>query len=203
MPTWSTLMGGELTQIENPLHDPETWMDQYGDILYRFALFRVQDSTTAEDLVQETFLAALGAYKNFKGHSTLSTWLIAILKNKSVDHIRKKVKERKRNEIQHLKNMGGQNFCGYEQWSHRHGKWCETPLNLYAHKELMDKLSKCLSKLPDRLAEAFIMREIDGFSTKEICEALNITSANCWVMLHRARRRLRTCIEAYLVDYQD
>lgn len=196
-------MGDELTQIENSLQDPESWVEQYGDILYRFALFRVQDSAIAEDLVQETFLAALGSYRNFKGHSTLRTWLIAILKNKSVDHIRKKVRERRSNEIQHLNNIGAENFYGHEQWSHRHGKWCETPLNLYAHKELMEKLSKCLSRLPDRLAEAFIMREIDGLSTKEICEALNITSANCWVMLHRARQRLRTCIEAYMVDFPE
>ena len=196
-------MGDELTQIENSLQDPESWVEQYGDILYRFALFKVQDSAIAEDLVQETFLAALGAYRNFKGHSTLRTWLIAILKNKSVDHIRKKVRERRSNEIQHLNNTGAENFYGQEQWSHRHGKWCETPLNLYAHKEMMDKLSKCLTRLPDRLAEAFIMREIDGLSTKEICEALNITSANCWVMLHRARQRLRSCIEAYMVDFPE
>jgi len=193
-------MGGELTKIENPRHDPETWMDQYGDLLYRFALFRVQDSTVAEDLVQETFLAALGAYKNFKGHSTLRTWLIAILKNKSVDHIREKVKERGSVEIERLGNGVGENFNGQGEWPLRHCKWFDTPLKLYARKELMDTMSHCLSELPGRLAEAFIMREIDGQSTKEICEALNITSTNCWVILHRARRRLRACIETYLPD---
>lgn len=193
-------MGGDLTKIENPIHDPETWMDQYGDVLYRFALFRVQDSTVAEDLVQETFLAALGAYKNFKGHSTLRTWLIAILKNKSVDHIRKKVKERRSDEMERLGNGDGANFNGQAEWPLRHAKWFDTPLKLYARKELMDTLSNCLSKLPDRLAQAFIMREIDELSTKEICESLNITSANCWVILHRARRRLRACLETRLPD---
>lgn len=193
-------MGSELTKIENPLHDPETWMDQYGDLLYRFALVRVQDSAAAEDLVQETFLAALGAYKNFKGHSTLRTWLIAILKNKSVDHIRKKVKERGSDEIDRLGNGTGDNFNGKGEWPLRHCKWSDTPLKLYADKELMDTLSGCLSGLPGRLAQTFIMREIDGLSTKEICEALNITSTNCWVMFHRARRRLRACIETHLPD---
>jgi len=193
-------MGGELTKIENPRHDPETWMDQYGDLLYRFALVRVQDSAAAEDLVQETFLAALGAYKNFKGHSTLRTWLIAILKNKSVDHIRKKVKERGSDEIDRPGNGIGDNFNGQGQWPQRHCKWFDTPLKLYADKELMDTLSRCLSGLPGRLAQAFTMREIDGLSTKEICAALNITSTNCWVMFHRARRRLRACIETHLPD---
>ena len=193
-------MGSELTKIENPLNDPETWMDQYGDLLYRFALVRVQDSAAAEDLVQETFLAALGAYKNFKGHATLRTWLIAILKNKSVDHIRKKVKERGSDEIDLLGNGIGDNFNGQGEWPLHHCKWCDTPLKLYADKELMDTLSRCLSGLPGRLAQTFIMREIDGLSTKEICEALNITSTNCWVMFHRARRRLRACIETHLPD---
>jgi RNA polymerase sigma-70 factor (TIGR02943 family) len=193
-------MGSELTKIENPINDPETWMDQYGDLLYRFALVRVQDFAAAEDLVQETFLAALGAYKNFKGHSTLRTWLIAILKNKSVDHIRKKVKERGGDEIDRPGNGIGDNFNGQGDWPLRHCKWFDTPLKLYADKELMDTLSGCLSGLPGRLAQAFIMREIDGLSTKEICEALNITPTNCWVMFHRARRRLRACIETHLPD---
>ena len=193
-------MGGELTKIENAIHDPETWMDQYGDLLYRFALFRVQDSTAAEDLVQETFLAALGAYKNFKGHSTLRTWLIAILKNKSVDNKHKKVKERGSDEIDRPGNGIGDNFNGQGQWPLRHCKWFDTPLKLYADKELMDTLSGCLSGLPGRLAQAFTMREIDGLSTKEICAALNITPTNCWVMFHRARRRLRACIETHLPD---
>ena len=193
-------MGSELTKIENPLHDPETWMDQYGDLLYRFALFRVRDYAAAEDLVQETFLAALGAYKNFKGHSTLRTWLIAILKNKSVDHIREKVKERGSNKIERLGSGIGENLNRQGEWPLRHCKWFDTPLKLYADKEFMVTLSKCLSGLPGRLAQAFIMREIDGLSTKEICEALNITSTNCWVILHRARRRLRACIETYLPD---
>ncbi len=103
-------MDGALTKIENRMYDPETWMDLYGDFLYRFAMFRVRDSTAAEDLVQETFLAALGAYKNFNGHSTLRTWLTAILKNKSVDHIRKKAKERGSVEMRVPGQGGGQKF---------------------------------------------------------------------------------------------
>jgi RNA polymerase sigma-70 factor (ECF subfamily) len=64
----------------------------------------------------------------------------------------------------------------------------------------MDKMYNCLSELPGRLAKVFVMREIDGLSTKEICEDLDITSANCWVILHRARQRLRDCIGTDLRD---
>lgn len=196
-------MDGELSKIDNRMHDPEKWMALYGDMLYRFAMFRVKDSIAAEDIVQETFLAALGGYKNFKGHSTLRTWLIAILKNKSVDHIRKKAKEQRSDKIEYLTNRIEANFDRLADWPLRHGQCFETPMKLYAHKELMKTLYRCLSKLPGRLAEVFTMREIDGRSTSEICEALNITSTNCWVMLHRARRRLRTCIESDRPDFTE
>jgi len=185
------------------MHDPENWMDLYGDLLYRCALFRVKDFTAAEDIVQETFLAALAAYKNFKGHSALRTWLIAILKNKSVDHIRKKIKERGSDRMEYSMNAVEKNFDLQGERPLRYCKCFDTPMKLYAHKELMNTLYKCLSELPDRLAKAFIMREIDGLSTKEICEALDITATNCWVMLHRARRRLRACIGSYRIDFTD
>ena len=70
--------------------DPETWVDKYGDYLYRFALSRVKDPVIAEELVQETFLAALRSLKNFQGRSSGRTWLIAILKHKIIDYFRKK-----------------------------------------------------------------------------------------------------------------
>jgi RNA polymerase sigma-70 factor (TIGR02943 family) len=196
-------MDGELSKMDNRMHDPEKWMDLYGDILYRFAMLRVKDSIAAEDIVQETFLAALGGYKNFKGHSSPRTWLIAILKNKSVDHIRKKAKEQGSAKMEYLTNRIDGSFDRLAEWPLRYCKCFETPIQLYAHKELMETLHRCLSKLPGRLAKAFTMREIDGLSTKEICQALNITSANCWVMLHRAKRRLRACIETHRLDFTE
>jgi RNA polymerase sigma-70 factor (ECF subfamily) len=116
-----------------------------------------------------------------------------------VDHIREQVKERRRNKTKYLDNVIDANFSGHVGLSLRHGKCFDTPMKLFAHKELMDMLYKCLSELPSRLAEVFIMKEIDGLSTKEICEHLNITSTNCWVILHRARQRLRACLETYLL----
>src|SRR4030065_488582 len=73
--------------------DPATWLDQHGDSLYRFALLRVRNPTTAEDLVQETLLAAWRAQAGFAGQSAERTWLIAILKNKLIDHFRRTSRE--------------------------------------------------------------------------------------------------------------
>ena len=70
--------------------DPELWVDRYEDYLYAFAQSWFVDRTTAEDIVQETFLSALNSIKNFKGHSSERTWLTSILKHKILDHFRKR-----------------------------------------------------------------------------------------------------------------
>jgi DNA-directed RNA polymerase specialized sigma24 family protein len=72
------IMSKNSSAIKAPIENPENWVDQYGDFLYRYALSRVRDPAIAEDLVQQTFLAALKARQNFKGRSTARTWMIAI-----------------------------------------------------------------------------------------------------------------------------
>jgi RNA polymerase sigma-70 factor (ECF subfamily) len=80
-------------------------------------------------------------------------------------------------------------------WRIRPAKWAVDPMKLYEQKEFMDILYQCLGELPERQAEAFMMREIDGLSTEEICKVLNISATNSWVMLYRARMWLRRCLE--------
>ena len=190
------------TRIENKsqIQDPENWVDQYGDFLYRFSLSRVKDSSIAEDLVQETFLAALKARKKFQGRSTVRTWLIAILKHKIVDHIRKQVREQTSKNLESISNHAASDaidssFTEEGDWRLRPSKWAVDPLKLYQQKEFMDVLYRCMAELPERQAEAFMMREIDGFTTKELCKVLNISATNSWVMLYRARMVLRRCLE--------
>ena len=181
----------EAAAIENP----ESWVDNYGDFLYRFALARVKDVSVAEDLVQETFLAALRARDNFKGQSAERTWLTGILKHKIVDHIRKKIREPSTDKIETLSDTSDPDFDERGEWSIRPGKWGVNPGNLYEQKEFLDVLYRCLAELPERLAEAFIKREMDGLSTEEVCKELGITATNSWVMLYRARMSLRRCLE--------
>jgi len=187
-------------EINSQIENPESWVDQYGDFLYRFTLSRIKDPSIAEDLVQETFLAALKARKNFQGRSTAKTWLIAILKHKIVDHIRKRVREQTSDKIEFMHNTAANDrvdnsFNDEGDWQIRPSKWAIDPMRLYEQKEFMDVLYHCLGGLPERQAEAFMMREIDGFSTEEICKVLNISATNSWVMLYRARMWLRRCLE--------
>ena len=187
-------------EINSQIEDPESWVDQYGDFLYRFSLSRTKDPSIAEDLVQETFLAALKARKNFQGRSSARTWLIAILKHKIVDHIRKRVREQTSDKVEYRFNAAGNDpadtsFNEEGDWRIRPSKWSIDPMKLYEQKEFMDVLYHCLGELPKRQAEAVMMREIDGFSTEEICKVLNISATNSWVMLYRARMWLRQCLE--------
>ena len=188
-------MSAKQTIADKQLSEPDNWVDQYGDALYRFALARVKDPSIAEDLVQETFLAALSARKNFKGRSTIRTWLIAILKHKIVDHIRKKTREQDTDKLESMTDGIDVNFNERGDWKIRPRKWTKNPMKLYEQKEFLDVLYRCLSELPKRQAEAFMLREMDGLSTEEICKELNITATNSWVMLYRARMLLRRCLE--------
>jgi RNA polymerase sigma-70 factor (ECF subfamily) len=193
-------MNQKQTVKPKPLDDPEIWVDQYGESLYRFALARVKDPSIAEDLVQETFLAALGARKRFKGQSTTRTWLIAILKHKIVDYIRKKSREQDTDKLESMTNGIDVNFTDRGDWKMRPNKWARNPMKLYEQKEFMDVLYHCIAELPERQAEAFMRREIDGLSTEEICKELDITATNSWVMLYRARMLLRGCLEKKWLD---
>ncbi len=188
------------SEINSEIEDPEIWVDQYGDFLYHFTLSRIKDPSIAEDLVQETFLAALKARKNFQGRSTARTWLIAILKHKIVDHIRKQVREHTSDNVESMLDTTANDpvdssFNDDGDWRIRPSKWTIDPMKLYEQKEFMDILYHCLAELPERQAEAFMMREIDGLSTEKICKLLNISATNSWVMLYRARMWLRRCLE--------
>lgn len=183
------------SNIGNKKIDPEKWVDRYGDYLYRFTLLRIGDPAVAQELVQESFLAALSAKKRFNGYSSEKTWLTGILKHKIVDFYRRKSKERAIENIESVANVDESYFDDRGRWRIGPAKWDVNPFKIYEQKEFMKLLNNCLSKLPKRLSAAFIFREIEGFSTKEICDILNISNTNCWVMLYRARMNLRRCME--------
>jgi RNA polymerase sigma-70 factor (ECF subfamily) len=177
------------------LLNPDVWVDQHGDILFRFALQRVRDEAVAEDLVQETFLAAMRAKDRFKGQSSERTWLIGILKHKIIDHYRRKKFHHSDMNVEDFAETTDQFFSENGKWQIQPANWDVNPVEAYEQKEFMDAFYQCLSQMPQRLADAFVHREVDGLNTEEICKAMDITASNCWVMLYRARMLLRRCIE--------
>jgi RNA polymerase sigma-70 factor, ECF subfamily len=180
---------------DSSLLHPEGWVDQYGDILFRFAFQRVGDASVAEDLVQETFLAAMRTKDRFQGQSSEKTWLFAILKHKIIDHFRSKKYKQSDVNIEDYAETTDEFFGENGKWRIQPSNWDIHPGEAYEQKEFMGAFYQCLSGMPQRLADAFVYREIDGLSTEEICKVLAITPTNCWVILYRARMLLRRCIE--------
>lgn len=180
--------------------DPELWVDRYGDYLYAFAQLRLVDRTTAEDVVQETFLSALNSMKNFRGHSSERTWLTSILKHKILDHFRKKQREKTPHDLGVPQDNVQQFFDEKGHWKEGPSKWDTNPKKLLEQKEFLRILHTCLEGLSSRVAKTFVLREIEGLNTDEICKVLNISATNCWVILHRARMLLRRCLELNWFD---
>ena len=176
--------------------DPSEWVVRYGDYLFRYAMLRLRDPSAAEDLVQETFLAALKGLGSFSGNSSETTWLVGILKHKIIDHFRRQAREAPLGDGDLREHPDPSSFDGSGHWISGPTDWSANPADLYREKKFIAQFTKCLSVLSPTHANAFTLREIEGADTGEICKVLNVTETNLWVILHRARMSLRRCLEA-------
>jgi RNA polymerase sigma-70 factor, ECF subfamily len=176
--------------------DPATWVEKYGDYLFRYALMRVRNREQAENMVQETFLAALQARSSFRGKSSEKTWMVGILKHKIIDQFRKSIREKSVTELQSDDEQTIDQFYDKVGQPKQYPReWMPDPAASFHSKEFWQVFRSCLSELPERTANVFILRELEGQTTEEICKELGITPTNLWVMLHRARLQLRAGLE--------
>jgi RNA polymerase sigma-70 factor (TIGR02943 family) len=177
--------------------DPLRWVDQHGDCLYRYALVRVRAPEVAEDLVQETLLVAVRSRDKFAGRSSERSWLVGILKNKIVDYYRKLGRETSFTDMEFFRDECSHKFVGQGFWNHDLGPqdWRPEADEVMHKAEFWQTMRDCLSKLPQHVADVFMLREMDDMPSREICRTLNISESILWVMLHRARMALRECLE--------
>lgn len=175
------------------LDDPARWVDRYGDVLLRFALARVGRPDVAEDLVQETFLAAWRTRDSFDGRSSLGTWLASILRHKLADHYRRRARQRAVGED--AAHETPSLFDSSGKWIERFASWRSSPEQLAQNTEFWSVMSECLDDLPWHLSEAFRLREIRRATVDEACQATGVTPKNLSVRLHRARLLLRRCLD--------
>ncbi len=164
--------------------------------LLRVAVLQLRDNDLAEDVVQDTLVAALQGAQGFSGRSSLKTWLTGILKHKIVDAIRRKTREPAfavlEDECQ-LDDMDAL-FDESGHWDNPPAEWGD-PETALSRSQFMDIVQFCLEKLPANTARVFMMREVMELDSDEICKELAITSTNLWVILYRARMALRQCLE--------
>ncbi len=171
-----------------------SWVELYAKDLYHFAWQKVSDVTLAEDLVQDTFLAAAEKIETFEGKSHPRTWLIGILKNKIADHYRKTLRQAPTLILapEDLASFFGAN----DRWKkdNRPQPWGE-------QEELMDNhafvlvLEGCMDKLSVTMNACIRLKFLAEKKAEEICQELGISTTNYWQLLHRAKLQLRDCLE--------
>jgi len=180
---------------EATLSPAHGWLDAHGDALYRYAFLRLRDGAQAEDLVQETLLAALESKSRYAGRAAERTWLIGILKHKLIDLLRRQNREQPLADLTETDEDIEALFLRNGHWKTPPAVWAN-PVACLEQQEFWRVLNDCLAALPARQARAFTLSELDGLGGDELCKLLGATATNVWVMLHRARLRLRECLES-------
>ena len=176
--------------------DPKKWVANYGDYLYNYSYYRVNSKEVSEDLVQETFIAALKAQKSFRGESSELTWLMAILKRKVIDHFRKLGSGKERTVSGYsLPFQDDGIFEGHWLENRLPKDWSTNADSSLNQEEFQSILEICLSKLPPKWRSVFVLKFMEELSSEEVCKETGCSSSNFWVIVHRARLKLRECIE--------
>ena len=174
--------------------DPATWVDEFGDFFYRFAYSRLRDPNSAEEAVQETFVAGIRSFGTYEGKATTRNWLMGILKRKIIDIIRQRQRASNISGIDGEADPEQVLFDSSGHWRRNATAWANEPSKNIHSGELWDVVQKCLTKLPVGQSDVFTLSVIEGLETQEICEQLGITESNLWVRLHRARMQLAQCV---------
>lgn len=165
--------------------------------LMRFARLQLRNDAWAEDAVSETMLAAIAKPQAFSGQSQLKTWLVGILKHKVIDALRANLREVNASDLQGDRESDELDAIGFKADGHfaeRPADWGNPDQDLN-QQQFMVIMDACVSKLPPVQGRLFLMREWLEMDADEVCKELGITATNLYVQLHRARLRLRECLE--------
>ena len=183
---------------------------QHHAALIRMAMRYVADQDVAEEVVQDTWIAVINGVKRFEGRSALGTWIFSILIHKAKDRGVRESRHMTFSDLESYDDADGEEamdparfhlsgeLAGH--WALPPQPWDEqTPERLLASKQSLEALSNAIDVLPPGLRDVLLLKDVEGFESKEICELLKITDTNLHVRLHRARERVRMAVEAALV----
>lgn len=172
-------------------------------MLFRYAVARVKNTATAEDLVQDTLIAGMKSIERFTGASSVRTWLVSILKHKIIDYQRK-AKRTVLTDDETLPDWSEGDFADKRgRWKRRSPDWISNPGQVFSRAEFWEVLEGCMSGLKPRQREVFERRELEGQDSQEICDELGISASNLYILLYRARLSLRACLEKRWLEPQE
>ena len=185
-----------------PEHDATDELLAHGNALLRYALSRVGNRATAEDLVQETLVTAFTKIETFAGKSTMKTWLIGILRHKILDHYR----WQKRHPGDQPNYEDTSSVEKQDTWFTSLGAWRSdpnqglnaldgTPSQALEQRQLRETLQGCIDNLPKRLHQVYVLRELEGLDPDATCTAAGVSRGSVTVFLYRARQTLRDCMQ--------
>lgn len=186
--------------------DPERWVEVHSEALYGFALKYLKDKVVAEDVVQETFLAALKNRDSFAGASSEQTWLIGILKNKIVDYYRKLSRNGAVIDSEISVDPDSIDYIsrgpdiGSWKPDKRPSEWSVDPNDPVEQQQFWHHLNGCLEELEPRTAICYYLRDMQQIEYKEVCNVMSLKPTNLRVILHRARKLLRRCLEVNWIE---
>jgi RNA polymerase sigma-70 factor (ECF subfamily) len=167
------------------------------DYLLKFARLQLRNEAWAEDAVSEVMLAALAKPLAFENRSQLKTWLVGILKHKVIDALRQHGREVSQGDFSEDTNEDPLDYLGFKADGHfveLPADW-GNPEQQACSRQFFEVLEACATQLPAVQGRLFLMREWLELSSEEICKELGVTPTNLYVQLHRARLRLRECLE--------
>jgi len=168
--------------------------------LMRYARSQMRNEAWAEDAVSETLLAALQKPQAYAGGAQLKTWLVGILKHKLIDQLRRQCREATVLDRDDSEDLDEQLFDASGHWATTPADWSHDPQAALGQRQFLAVLDACVERLPPVQGRVFMMREWLELDTDEVCQELSITSTNLWVLLHRARLRLRDCLQLNWFD---
>ena len=184
--------------MAHPAPTFEQQLVAHRDYLLRFARLQLRNETWAEDAVSETLVAALGKPQAFANRSQLKTWLIGILKHKVIDvfrhNARTVVLETETSTSAGNDELDGLVFKASGHFAQAPADWGNPEQDLQS-QQFFAVLEACTEKMPAAMGRVFLMREWLELSSDEICKELGLSTTNLYVTLHRARLRLRECLE--------
>lgn len=183
--------------LDEKIINPRQWVKKYADYLYAYAVHRVDDSEQARDLVQETFLAALESIEKFEGRSSEKTWLTSILRNKIFDLYRAKSSGLRNVALSKAYPEFFNQVDGHWKVERRPKEFSVQDKDAIESKEFNQILQKCLKKLPALWIAVFKMKFMEDEIAKDICNELEVTPSNYWVIIHRAKVNLRACLQKH------
>jgi len=169
-----------------------TLVKKYEQRLYNFGLRMCRDVSDSEDLVQETFINVFKYLKDFRHEAKFKNWLYRIASSICI-------KKRRKSKYAPERELSLEEFIpsGDTDTPDELPDWAALPLESLLSRELSDNLNEAILSLPEKYRPVVVLRDIEGFSTEETAQILNLSSANVKVRLHRARLFLREELKGY------